>query len=803
MSRSPSPASWIVAPVLTALSPTAKSGRRDARWRIAARTGLPVIGVILVVALIAVIAFYIYESNRRGAVTLSNDLITAIDRRVGIQMHSYLLPAQQFVELADAAAGGRGVFEGGPAAEQFALHALPKIQPAAAFTYADPEGNFLFVIRNHHGGFDTKTIDRRNGGHKVTWVRRDASGKVTGTEEDPTDTYDPRTRPWYQGAETTKRPFWTDSYLFFTLQKPGISMAVPHYDADGTLQSVIGIDIELATLCAFLKQLSIGVSGKAMIIDHTGRIVAYPSDHWLAADRPDVKPPLLDELGDPVLTRVYNRLRVEGYGRKVLEIGDRRIIVSSEPVDMLTGRNWVVLIVVPETDFVGFVADSGWVALFMSGAVVVIVAALAGLLAWRSVQAERRASAAAARQQALEMRTQTFIDLARHAALDRTAGEGLGNATENAATACAAKRVAVWRLSADGRTLQCDGLLRQHGERPHLRPRAAPRRVAQPVRRPRQGRADRHRRGRSRPQNLRAVPALSPAARDQERLHHADRLGRTVAGHAVGRGPAARRPRCRPGGLLRRAGDPVRAALCDRRCRAGRRRRSGAGRARGRGRSGGTAEERPPDSFAQRQARLERTLLQQNTSIDALRDNAISRAVVGVVKLPDWTSVAQPPTDSGERTAMDAIVHELRRAIERSGVSYAALLDDQIVLAAFSAKEGKTADDARCVATAVLALRDRLLELEERWNVNLDFRLAIDIGTVMTSTVGTEPPSRNLWGGAVGVAKILAASAGRRSIAASETAYDLLSGDFLFRPRGTYFLPETGTMRTFVLVGRI
>ena len=43
----------------------------------------------------------------------------------------------------------------------------------------------------------------------------------------------------------------------------------------------------------------------------------------------------------------------------------------------------------------------------------------------------------------------------------------------------------------------------------------------------------------------------------------------------------------------------------------------------------------------------------------------------------------------------------------------------------------------------------------------------------------------------------------RRTIAASETAYDLLSNQFLFRPRGSYFLPETGNMRTFVMVGRI
>ncbi len=151
---------------------------------------------------------------------------------------------------------------------------------------------------------------------------------------------------------------------------------------------------------------------------------------------------------------------------------------------------------------------------------------------------------------------------------------------------------------------------------------------------------------------------------------------------------------------------------------------------------------------------------------------------------------------------MDAIVQQLSLSIEKSGATYAALLDDQIVVAAFSPEADSVGENARCVATAMLALRDRLIEFEDQWGVSLDFRLAIDIGTVMISTVGTEPPTRSLWGGALGVAKVLAAAAGRRSIAASETAYEVLSEDFLFRARGSYFLPETGTMRTFVMVGR-
>ena len=804
MARPPSSASRIVAPALTALSGSAKPRRRAPRLRSVLRHGLPVIGVVVVMMLVAVIAYFIYDSNRRGAVALSNDLITAIDRRVAVQMHAYLSPAQQFLELADAAAAGRGVFEGGPEVEQFAFHALGSISPVTSFLYADPEGNFLFVLRNEKGSFDTKTIDRRSGAPRVTWIRRDAQNKVIATETEPSDTFDPRTRPWYQGAATTKKPFWTDTYLFYTLRKPGITFSIPHYDAAGKLQSILGVDIELATLCAFLKQLGIGISGKALIIDRTGRVVAYPSDNWLPADRPDVKAPMLDELGDPVLAQAYNRLRVEGYGRKILDFGDQRIIVSSEPVSMITGRDWVVLIVVPETDFVGFVADSGVAALVMSIIVVLIVAGLSGLLAWRNVQAERRASGAASRQQALETRTQTFIDLARGATLVGGSGaETLEHATESAVMACAAKRVAVWRLSADGRTLHCEdcfdatandhtaGLDLHRDEVPNLfaaLAKGAPIDTAEAGRDRRTAELFAHYLA---PLEITSV-YIAPIASGGKLLGMLSvedpRRGDRAAGLAAFCDALAILFALRFATAETQAAPaaPVVATAA-------------------------AALEEPAahahaptaGSHTQRQARLERTLLQYNSSLDGLGDQSIDRAAIGVVKLPDWTSVAQRPPDTGERTAMDAIVHELRRSIERSGVSYAALLDDQIVLAAFSAEPAEIANDARCVANAVLDLRDVLFGLEERWGVSLDFRLAIDIGTVMNSTVGTEPPSRNLWGGAIGVAKILAATAARRTIAASETTYDLLSDHFLFRPRGSYFLPETGNMRTFVLVGRI
>ncbi len=761
------------------------------------QNSLPVIAVIAVMLLIGTIIYHIYAANRQGALALSDDLVAAMERRVAVQMHDYLSPGQQFAEFVDREVGGRPVPEGLRVAEDFALKNLNSIASVTAFSYADTQGNYLFVVTNSKGGLDSKVIDRSNGGRQVTWTRRNSYGQILTTVQDPSDDFDPRTRPWYLGAAKTRKPFWTDTYEFYTVHKPGITFSIPHFSADGHLQTVIGVDVELDSLCTYLAKIVIGLSGKAYIIDRAGRIVAFPSDTWDVAEGEGVKAPMLDEVNDPVLTEAYNRLRVEGVGRKVLDFASGRVIVSSEPTRILSGRDWFVLIVVPETDLTGFVAQSGLVALLLSILVVLIVIGLAGLLSWRNLQAGRRVAAATARQEALEFRSRSFVDLARDLTEDEAGVASLEKATTTAAVVCAARRVAIWQLSGDGRALTCKdyydraadehtaGLVLHRDELPGLFSALDEGAVIDTA----ESRSDR------RAKELLANH-LKPLGVEDAYVVPIMLAGRPLGVLSVEEPQRGERTtgfktfcdalaillalRFGAGGAARTASPLASAA-----------------------RIAPAEETTPPDAFAARQARLERILIQHTASADALGQISSPRAAVGVVKLPDWTTVAHQPPDGGTRTAMDAIIHEVRGVIEQSGVDYAALLDDQIVIAAVSQGEGTAGQDAHRLAAALLELRDRLMQLEEKWGTNLDFRLAMDVGAVMSSAIATTPPSRNLWGGAVGVAKILATTTARHTIAASEQAYELLSSHFVVRPRGTYFLPETGNMRTFIVVGRV
>ena len=386
-------------------------------WRRLVVGGAPILAVVAVMVIAGVIASYVYDTNRRGAVTLSNDLIDAIDQRIALQMGAYLAPAEQFLELARAIGGERGVFDGALATEPFVLATLGKHPQVAGFSYGDPDGNFLYVARNEQGGFDTKLVDRRGGGHRVTWTRRNEEGEAVGDDRRIPAT--PSIRAPGRGiigAMNEGRPFWTTPYVFFTLKRPGITLrpaAIRRRPAAGRgawhrHRALRAQHVPQEPRDRPARQ---GAGGRRQ-----GAGDRLPV-RQLATPIPRRAPslPQLDELGDPMLTRIYNRLKVEGFGRKLLDIGNQRIIVSSGALKALTGRNWSVLIVAPEADFLGFVASSGRLALALSVVVFLLMAALAVLMMWRSLQADRRDRAAGERHRALEARAQTLCRSRRHA----------------------------------------------------------------------------------------------------------------------------------------------------------------------------------------------------------------------------------------------------------------------------------------------------------------------------------------------------------------------------------------------------
>jgi len=163
--------------------------------------------------------------------------------------------------------------------EQYFLDQLVIYSHFAGIYLGMPNGDFFYVSRNEQyspGGFRTKIISHRNEIRNTSLRWRDQNLKILSEESGPQDRYDPRVRPWYKKALENAKIVWSDPYIFFTSQKPGITVAGPTYDESGVLRGIVGVDIELDELSTFIGNLKIGQNGRAFMINNTGEVVAFP-----------------------------------------------------------------------------------------------------------------------------------------------------------------------------------------------------------------------------------------------------------------------------------------------------------------------------------------------------------------------------------------------------------------------------------------------------------------------------------------------------------------------------------------------
>jgi PAS domain S-box-containing protein len=241
----------------------------------------PSLRSLLLVALVSLQAFAVLTTvflislgTERALIKQSVQLLEEAGARVGNEVSSFLEPARQAVELSvDLLEKGALDVSDDDALESHLFRLLQIAPQQAGLFVGRPDGSFVYVSRgNEPGQFRTKTIRASETGAQLVW--RDGSFSVLRRATDPADTYDPRTRPWYNAAELGRGSVWTDPYVFFTSQRPGLTVANPVYDGPDLI-AVVGADIEIEVLSLLLSDVRDTDAGATMILTDTNRIIAH------------------------------------------------------------------------------------------------------------------------------------------------------------------------------------------------------------------------------------------------------------------------------------------------------------------------------------------------------------------------------------------------------------------------------------------------------------------------------------------------------------------------------------------------
>jgi PAS domain S-box-containing protein len=227
--------------------------------------------------------------------------------------------------------------------------------------YASEQKDFIGAERQNDGKI-VLLQSRQDDVTRFLNYQLDPAGRKLGLYE----TYDPvsiKEEGWYADAAKAGKPVWSSIYQW--QHRPevlSISASFPIYDRSKTLKGVLGADLILSQIGEFLHTLKMTPNAKAVVLERNGLLIANS----------DREPPYLNRNGqitrkpaavsqNPLmrasatfLQQHFASLRtVQSHQQLTFRFNQETQYIQLFPWKDAAGLNWLVMIIIPESDLMG------------------------------------------------------------------------------------------------------------------------------------------------------------------------------------------------------------------------------------------------------------------------------------------------------------------------------------------------------------------------------------------------------------------------------------------------------------------
>ena len=346
------------------------------------RTILIVPFVLQIIGAVGIVGYLSFRNGQKAVNDLASQLRTEVSNRIDQHLDSQLDTARHLAQV-NGDAFDVGLLDPKDL-DNMARFFWKQMQlfNVGYISFGTPGGEFAgagYVLdRNIVSGISNP---KQRGNRDYYFYNTDSQGNKT-TLIDIYKNYEFDKELWYSNTVKARKPTWVLYQWEITPFPLAVSANRPIYDKKNQLIGVIGIDQRLSQVSDFLRQLKVSKSGKTFIVERTGLIVASSS-----TEEPfkliDGKPKRLNasESSDGLIQSTAQYL-LKHFG------GDFNNVKDTQQLDFLLnkerqfvqvlpwkdewGLDWLVVVVVPESDFMGQInANTRTTVLFCLGALIV------------------------------------------------------------------------------------------------------------------------------------------------------------------------------------------------------------------------------------------------------------------------------------------------------------------------------------------------------------------------------------------------------------------------------------------------
>ncbi|WP_029059635.1 adenylate/guanylate cyclase domain-containing protein [Stappia stellulata] len=223
--------------------------------------------------------------------------------------------------------------------------------------------------------FQESVILRNGRDFPISYARfLDANGVLLATRVEPGEPYDPRGRPWYRLAREGGGLVRTDTYRFSGTEKLGLTLA------QGFPGGVVGMDVTLAELTAFLNAVPQAEDGIVALFHDDGTILAHSG----VEQRNGAKNAMTQEQRREKLELLVKRLAGDPLLRATsVNVSGQTWLVRRNPVDLGGGAAENLVVAMPRSAVVGPIEAASRRTLVVSLLIVLLSIPLIWLVARR------------------------------------------------------------------------------------------------------------------------------------------------------------------------------------------------------------------------------------------------------------------------------------------------------------------------------------------------------------------------------------------------------------------------------------
>ena len=355
------------------------------------RTVLIIPFVLQIVGAVGIVGYLSYTNGQK----MVNDLGTQLSVKITAQIHQHLenfLTTPHLIHKTIAITINNQILDIDDF-EQLERLFWAEIQlvEGVDYIYLGTENNhFIGVQQYPDGQVVTKFLTAETTPERVIYELDDQGNRTRFLKADE---YDTLSRPWYQATAAAQGQAWSPIYVSADQGVLQITPTTPIYDSFGELRGILGTNLILSQINEFLKHLKITKSGTAFIIERSADLVASSTaeppfintgEKPLRLSGHDSSEPPIQLTLEHLQTRVDNLATIQQPIHFNFDIAGNKQLVQVTPLSGVPGLDWLIVVVIPEDDFMGQIHENTRTTIFLSIAALLIATGV-GILTARWV----------------------------------------------------------------------------------------------------------------------------------------------------------------------------------------------------------------------------------------------------------------------------------------------------------------------------------------------------------------------------------------------------------------------------------